>query len=104
MSLFQCEVCGCMDNTALSSVCTSQLPEVFDWSGVEDRMGKELCSACAPKYHADGKKSGLGAWHGEFDRVYLPMDQFFTNKCGDLEHRNSGSTHIRKFAIKIEKY
>ena len=45
MSLFQCEKCGCLENTALC--------------GYWFRKGKALCSKCDPN---------IGKWHGAFKR------------------------------------
>ena len=86
MSLFQCDVCGCVENTALSMQgCDGYAATFFDWAGFEDRKGKKLCSACAPTKYKDGKPSGLGVWHGEFDRRYFPIGQYKTGRDGNLE-------------------
>lgn len=100
MSLFQCENCGCCENTALACQgCDGYATEFFDWAGLEDRKGKKLCSACAPTRHADGTQTEFGKWHGEFDRVFLPEGMFRTAKNGNLEHAESGSQDFRKYAI-----
>lgn len=86
MSLFQCQNCGCKENTALADQgCDGYAEEFFDWAGLEDRKGKKLCSACAPPKYSDGSPSGLGKWHGEFDRVFLPMGAYRTGRDGNLE-------------------
>jgi len=99
MSLFQCEHCGCAENTALSLQGTKGIDDWFDWTGIEDRKGKLLCSACGPPKDEDGDDTKLGTWHGEFERVFLPMGEFKTNREGNLEHVKTGSTDFRKFAI-----
>ncbi len=99
MSLFQCENCGCCENTALAGHSIKGMSDIFDWTGIEYREGTHLCSACAPKKHSDGTPSGYGVWHGEFDRVFLPKGEFHTNKVGNLEHTETGSTDFRKFEI-----
>lgn len=104
MSLFQCENCGCCENTALSCQgCSGYAVKFFDWTGLEDRKGKKLCSACAPASHSDFTPSGLGKWHGEFPRTYLPKGKFFTNKVGNLEHRETGSENFKQYAIEGEQ-
>jgi hypothetical protein len=86
MSLFQCQHCGCKENTALACQgCTGFAETFFDWTGFEDRRGKKLCSACAPTKYSDGTSSGLGKWHGVFERVFLPMGMFRTDRKGNLE-------------------
>jgi len=86
MSLFQCQNCGCKENTALACQgCDGYAEGFFDWTGLDDRKGKKLCSACAPAKHSDGTPSGLGAWHGKFERVFLPMGEYRTGRDGNLE-------------------
>ena len=46
MSLFQCEHCGCCENTALAMQGFKAIEDWFDWSGIEYRKGKMLCRAC----------------------------------------------------------
>lgn len=101
MSLFQCGHCGCCENTALSfQGCHGSYPEnVLDWSGFEDRKGKKLCSACAPIRFSDGTPSGLGKWHGKFERVYLPGGMFRTARNGNLEHIETGDQDFERYAL-----
>ncbi len=95
MSLFQCHICGCRENTA----CANQgfiRDRLFDWSGIEEYRGKKLCCVCGPKYYSDGKTrvkldlgldSGyVGVWHGRFDRIFLPKGEFTTDRVGNLVH------------------
>ncbi len=104
MSLFQCELCGCAENTALSfQGCASWFADQFDWSRIEDRKGKKLCSACAPAYFKDNSTSGLGAWHGQFTRTFLPLGMFKTNRQGNLEHIKTGDTDYKKYALPSPK-
>ncbi len=100
MSLYQCDVCGAMENTALAGPVIKHMPDLFNWVGIEDRKGRDLCSVCAPTTHSDGTKTGYGKWHGRFERIMLPKGQFKTNNEGNLEHIESGSTDYMKFAIK----
>lgn len=98
MSLYQCEHCGCCENTALAMQPKTP-PEWFDWAGIEERKGKHLCSACMPTHYADGTASSKVGWHGEFNRVFLPMGLFRTNREGNLEHIETGRTDFRAFAL-----
>ena len=99
MSLFQCEVCGCRENTSPSAQGCDVLHNIFDWTGIEDRRGKKVCSACAPSKYRNGEPSGLGEWHGIFERVFLPLGMFKTNRQGNLEHIENGDTNIRDYEI-----
>ena len=100
MSLFQCERCGCCENTALSGQgCNGFAEGFYDWTGFEDRKGKRLCSACAPTNYADGTPTDFGKWHGEFDQVFLPKGMFRTARNGNLEHTETGDQDFRKHKI-----
>ena len=69
MSLFQCEKCGCAENTSAS------------WSKYWASGGEPLCSACTD-----------GTWHGKFPREFLPKGEFITNNDGNLEHIETGES------------
>jgi hypothetical protein len=99
MSLFQCQRCGCCDNTALAEGRPESTSDFYDWTGIEDRKGKRLCSACAPTKYSDGTPTEFGAWHGKFPRTLLPLGMFRTNKVGNLAHIDTGDEDYRKYAI-----
>jgi hypothetical protein len=99
MSLFQCENCGCVENTALSSQCTKWMPEVFDWEGIEDLEGKALCCVCAPKKFSDGNPTKFGKWHNHFPRMFLSKGEWETNKEGNLSHKKTGETDFEKYKL-----
>lgn len=102
MSLFQCENCGCVENTALSAQGFICWPECFCWDGKEHLRGKQICSACGPAHFREGKPTEYGKWHDVFPRVYLPKGMFKTNKVGNLEHIETGETDYRKYEIRTE--
>lgn len=77
MSLFQCYVCGCRENTATSNFWVRMEGK---WRGLPSQTWM-LCSACDPR---------IREWHGEFERVHLPMGEFCTNAQGNLEHIATG--------------
>jgi len=99
VSLYQCENCGCCENTALSSQGHKPPPEWFDWAGIEALKGKRLCSACGPTKYSDGTPTKDGKWHGEFDRVFLPLGMFKTAKNGNLAHVETGDEDFRKHEV-----
>ena len=100
MSIFQCEHCGCAENTALTLCWLKGERNCFDWTGMEDRRDKHLCSACSPAKFSDGTTNDEGgAWHDRFDRIFLPKGEFHTNREGNLQHTKTGKTGIREFAI-----
>ena len=99
MSLFQCENCGCVENTALALQGTKGVEELFDWTRIEERRGMMLCRACAPTHYAQGVLTGMGSWHNQFKRIYLPMGMFKTARNGNLEHIETGEQDYKKYAI-----
>lgn len=77
MSLFQCEKCGCIENTALTSGYVGWTSK-DDWpaemrieKGLEP--GKKYCSACF-----DGK------WHGRFPQEFFPVGTKHTDRYGNI--------------------
>lgn len=49
MSLYVCDRCGCVENTALSNY----------WRRIGEGKKNRLCSECDPS---------IGAWHGRFPK------------------------------------
>jgi hypothetical protein len=65
MPLFVCEVCGCVENTALGHYWGRS----HDSFGKPELVGKALCSECSPDTYEDGSKnSDGGKWHGKFPK------------------------------------
>jgi hypothetical protein len=62
MSFFQCNECGCVEDTALCHYWSARL-----------RQTPALCSACDPK---------IGRWHGQFPREQA--QEWITNERGPV--------------------
>lgn len=75
MSLFQCEECGGRENTATGAYWLEE---------------KKLCSECH-----------TGEWHGKFPKMILPKGMFIRNKQGNLAHKETGDTDIKKYEISV---
>lgn len=102
MSLFQCQNCGCIENTALSHH-GFKFTECWDWTDMEHLKGLRLCSACGPSTLADGEPVPEGVqWHDHFPRIYLPKGQFRTAQNGNLEHIETGDQDVKKWALDEE--
>ena len=99
LSLFQCEKCGCIENTACSAQGFHLWPHLFDWSYDESLRGLQICSACGPSKYNDGKPTEYGKWHNRFKRRYLPIGEFQTNRYGDLEKTSNGDTDVIKYEV-----
>ncbi len=95
MSLFQCEACGCVENTATSNYWTKDMKDMW----TEEYLGKALCSACGPSHFKDGTKADQGVWHGRFPRTFLPKGMFRTAKNGNLEHIETGEQNYKKYVL-----
>ena len=119
MSLFQCDKCGCVENTACSDggymikylITKERKPEVYkSYKKVlglteEDEFGK-YCCVCNPVWFADNRQYGIGEnpnkkeWHNKFERIFLPKGEWITNKVGNLEHKITGEQDYYKYVIK----
>lgn len=102
MSLFQCENCGCAENTALTCgyIKADFYTKEFNWRTALGSKEMRLCSACSPSKYANGKDAKKGGkWHDQFKRAYLPKGEFFTNRHGNLEHKETGSENYHLFEI-----
>ncbi len=78
MSLYQCEECGCCENTALGW---------YHYTEHDDPKykGRKLCSACGPSTFSDGSKvDKCGEWHGRFERTFYPKGTMKTDDNGNL--------------------
>lgn len=80
MSLYQCEECGCCENTACGWYhYTPHVDPRYD--------KRKLCSACGPTHFSDGSKTDLGEWHGRFERTYYTKGTMKTDNHGNLVKR-----------------
>ena len=65
MSLFVCDECKCIENTALGHYWGSEVTRFKDSS----KNGKVLCSECAPAEFEDGSiNPNWGKWHNKFEK------------------------------------
>lgn len=85
MSIFQCSVCGCAENTAN---CNYHYEVVF-------LQIPPRCSGCT-EHPKDKNKPG---WHMRFERIYLPLGMFVTNRDGNLAHKVTGDTYYQAYRI-----
>lgn len=79
MSLFICDNCGCVENTAFGNWWIRDSNHELDVNPETNKPfpdGMALCSACAPDKYADGKYRHIGrdnkprvkGWHNQFAR------------------------------------
>ena len=82
MSLYQCEECGCCENTALG------------WYWMNEHTDpkynkRKLCSACGPTSYSDGKPTErFGKWHEQFERTFYPVGTMETDENGNLKEKD----------------
>ena len=104
MGLFQCERCGCAENTACGVGMFYHAPSSFDWSFAPELKGKRLCSVCGPVRLAGGQPTITeGKWHGLFPRMFLPMGMYVTDNQGNLVHRDTSASYLPDI-IKRDKF
>jgi hypothetical protein len=101
MSIFQCENCGCAENTVYGEAFYD--PKWFDWTGIEERKGLKLCSACSPTSFSEGTPTKWkGKWHNQYPRIFLEKGMWKTNGVGNLEHIDLHVTNYWDFALNKE--
>lgn len=67
MSLFVCDICGAIENTALGWYWQKDI-KTWRWKDAA-KNGKGLCSECTPTEFADGSLNDMGGtWHGQFPK------------------------------------
>lgn len=81
MSLFACDICGCVENSALAglrgwhgreiALKGPEMAEHPEWIDAGLGDGRARCSACNPE---------VGAWHGHFARVSWSPDARVRNR------------------------
>jgi hypothetical protein len=104
MSLFQCDNCGCVDNTATSAQAYPKVyQDFFDWTDMPERRDMKLCHACGPLKYSDGTPTGHGVWHNRFKRTFLPKGKFRTAKNGNLECIATGEQAYFKYEIEPDQ-
>lgn len=65
MSIFVCDECGAMENTALGHYWSRNSVTFKD----ESKNGKALCSECTPTKYSDGSlNEDGGKWHNKFPK------------------------------------
>jgi len=107
MSLFQCDKCGCCENTSLTNTGHYELSILFRKEAVmlsdcRTRLGlpadAELgryCSACTPLWFTPegdfgfginpNPEPGKGLWHGKFPQKFYPLGSMVTDRDGNLK-------------------
>lgn len=86
MSLFICEKCGAIENTALGFYWSRNLDHV---KFIDEALnGKALCSECMPTVFSDGSKAGNGRWHNRFPKEFVkdhPNGEYINWKDGEFK-------------------
>lgn len=80
MGLYQCDKCGCIENTALGFFHTRSITNLWP----EEFINKQLCSACGPRQFKNGEPTDYGEWHGKFQQTFYPVGSLKTNGQGNV--------------------
>ena len=120
MSVFQCDKCGCIENSACTPAyhCMIMIedgPAAQSYKEIlglqpNDKFGK-YCCACSPIWFDDEGRYGIGPrprgyegrisdrtngkWHGKFERKFLPKGMFRTDRVGNLRHKKTGEPYFK---------
>ena len=115
MSLFQCDKCGCRENTSCSNAAH---PYFINHSADKNprnaaamdsarerldlKSGESFgayCSACSPFWFTEARDLGVGEnpnpttkcglWHGRFPRTYYPLGLMETDRVGNLSPKKT---------------
>jgi hypothetical protein len=122
MSLFQCDICGCIDNTTTSNMGGYDLniflrdvdskEAVKSYKKVlglkpDEKFGK-YCCIHSPVWFKE-QKLGIGkkpedqkVWHNKFDRKFLPKGEWETVSDGNLQHKIYGKILTDSFESEKE--
>lgn len=119
MSLFQCDNCGCVENTACTGGYHMKWKDDRMPADVAQSYRKELglaadeefgnyCCVCSPVWFTDEGEYGLGpipkdkitkedkwgdalgVWHGKFPREFWKKGTLFTDQQGNVSLRKRG--------------
>lgn len=89
MSIYQCDECGCAENTALGWYHCRNSETLVD----PKYFGKKLCSVCSPTHFRDGTPiEDAGKWHGRFKRKFYPKGSMETDRFGNLVPKRKAGT------------
>lgn len=119
MSVFQCDKCGCIENSACTSAYHGMIfledsPATLSYKEIlglkpEQKFGR-YCCVCSPIWFDDEGRYGIGPrpenykseglrrktggeWHGNFERKFLPKGMFKTDRVGNLRHKDTGEPY-----------
>jgi predicted nucleic-acid-binding Zn-ribbon protein len=86
MSLYQCDKCGCVENTSLGFFHCRNMDDLYP----EEVIGKKLCSECGPTHYKSGQiEADYGKWHGKFPKRIFPLNSLYTDKEGNIRHKHN---------------
>ena len=88
MSLYQCEKCGCVENTSTGFYHCRDTDWYKEYQE-NTRPGMKLCSVCGPLKYDDNKDTRYGKWHGRFTRKFYKLDSLYTDKHGNVRKKDN---------------
>jgi len=86
MSIYQCDDCGCVENTALGWYHCRNMEDLT----VPEKLGKKLCSVCGPTKYPNGDPiEDMGKWHGKFKRTFYKKGSLYTDEQGNVRDKET---------------
>lgn len=118
MSLFQCDRCGCVENTALSEggylisglVTEDEPPEIVKSYKAavglkeEEPFGNYCCVCCPMQFDKKGEfkifeEKDRRQWHSDFPRTFLAKGEWETDERGNLRNKKTGQVGWKGQAV-----
>lgn len=101
MSIFQCEKCGCLENTTRGLYHTRNMDLYSNYQEGTEK-GMKLCACCAPLNYSDGVKTEFGQWHGRFSRVFYKVNSLYTDGEGNVRNKDTDEYPKKEDELKRE--
>jgi len=90
MSLYQCDKCGCVENSALGHYHSVNVRDLWP----DEYVGKKLCSECGPPTYRSGEVcKKFGKWHDAFEKKIYPLNSLYTDDQGNIRRKSDGKYH-----------
>lgn len=100
MALFQCDECGCVENTAHGQCRRRNSKNLV----ISKDLGRYLCSADThPTFPSGANNPKGGRWHNYFRRDFLEIGKWKMDPDGyGLIHKETGVTNWQDHIIRSE--
>lgn len=99
MALFQCQECGCVENSSSGWYHAKGRGYTKD----KEKDKKELCSECGPTEYSDGTPTKLGQWHNRFTKKIYPLGSLYTDGEGNVRYKHNNEYPKKEEALNFNE-